>query len=338
MSTDLLNKIWEEIKSFRAEMQTMKQENSDSKDQLNKIFNTCTQTEEKIKEISLKNEKNAEEIEKLQGIVSKLENQNSYLEQQIKKKNLIIYNILETNEENYADLENTLIELINAKMELNIQSQDIEEISRIGKIREYTNRPIKVVFTSIKLRNTILRNSSKLKGSDTWIKTDMTKKMLNEQIQLKSYQNNLKKLGYNATIKANKLYIDNVVIPMSEIKEILDIAQTNRNEQEDEGNRTDQNNSTHETNYNASEIRTEEKSDAENNGKNKPDELRKSSKNNTKKPNTENKNTFFQPRPRRPKHYQSPSGSQTIERFLRSTTKDSPATPRQKEEKQKPCI
>lgn len=134
-----------------------------------------------MKKINDKIERNLQKLddkiqsneEKTKTIMLKLDN----LEQNQKANNLCIYGIQENQNEN---LEQTLSQIFKEKMNININSEELENCYRVGQQIENADkvRPVIVKYKHYNTKLTILRNCKKLKNSHIFIMEDLTKNRL----------------------------------------------------------------------------------------------------------------------------------------------------------------
>lgn len=88
-------------------------------------------------------------------------------------RNLIFKDIPE--DEN-SDLEETIINIAEENLNVDINKRELESALRIGKTKTNTHiRPILVAFSSMKTRNILLQNRTQLKGSNIFIEEDLPK-------------------------------------------------------------------------------------------------------------------------------------------------------------------
>lgn len=123
-------------------------------------------------------------IEEKQG---HLENKIKYLEKSMKRKNIVIYNIKET-EKNNEELQNLVLYLLNNILDIKTSIFEIDFIRRIGKYNEKKNRPLLLGLTTQIKKDTIMKNKSKLKfykDEIIYIRDDYTKEDMKRTIQEK---------------------------------------------------------------------------------------------------------------------------------------------------------
>lgn len=92
------------------------------------------------------------------------------LEQQTKLKNLRIYGIKESTNENPTVLVSDIL-----KTKLGLHNMSLDECYRLGTPQEGSNRPILATFKSMQQRNLVFFNKKKFKGSKVVVTEDLTK-------------------------------------------------------------------------------------------------------------------------------------------------------------------
>lgn len=118
-----------------------------------------------------------EELQAANAKIDALEVENTSLKQEIgrlqksvRANNLIIFGIQHCQEETRVDLLNQVITKFNELLQVNCVKNDISDIYRTGKSNK---RPIIIKFVSSFMKNDILRNAYKLKGTGIYISRDL---------------------------------------------------------------------------------------------------------------------------------------------------------------------
>lgn len=128
------------------------------------IIQKVTEKINKLEEITQKQEK----------IIGQLEIKIDNLQQNGKQNNLCIHGIEEEENEKLYD---KVITLINGKVNVPVRHEDIINCYRVGFNKEKI-RPVIIKFDRLYIRNKILLNRSKLKGTKVVICEDLTKNRL----------------------------------------------------------------------------------------------------------------------------------------------------------------
>ncbi|CAH1155681.1 unnamed protein product [Phaedon cochleariae] len=152
-----------------------------------------------------------EEVQILQEENKQLKSKLEKVEKRQKHNNLVFYGIKEEASENQHSLLETIVEITEQKLEIELKKSDFNDIFRLGKksgSQSGHNRPILVSLISHIKRQEILRSGKKFKSTGIFVADDLSdserkeRKILIEG--LKEARNNNKK----ASIKGNKLIIE----------------------------------------------------------------------------------------------------------------------------------
>ena len=154
--------------------------------------------------IKVSTNKNTENINKLAEKVTKQEEVIDRLEKIVKRKNIIIFGNPEK-EDNKTDLELSVLMLFCDTLKVNCKISDIDFIHRLGKKEINKVRPIRVTFTTLKLRNEIYSNRFKLKGLNIFINEDLTTNDEEKRKQMVKEMKIHKEAGKLVKLVKNKL-------------------------------------------------------------------------------------------------------------------------------------
>lgn len=186
-----MKEIMEMLKNIRLEMQTQKQEITDSiNSNIDQKFNKI---ESKYIELNRKIEEQEERIDQI--------------EKYIRRKNLVVFGV-EEKETNSQDLTDILLQIVNKKMSVELSSSDIEFVYRLGK-KNTKPRPIILSLTTVNKKIKILKSKNALNDTPYYIKEHFSQKILNERKILNEKVKKLRCEGKNAIIKYNKIIILN---------------------------------------------------------------------------------------------------------------------------------
>lgn len=108
--------------------------------------------------------------QKLKETVTEQQRTIVHLQRLVNKRNLIVHGIDEVEPED--NLEHRILDMINTKVQVKCDKEDIEEIFRIGK-RGKGNRPIKIGLISLKKKQEILNARRNLKGTKIYVNEDL---------------------------------------------------------------------------------------------------------------------------------------------------------------------
>lgn len=146
--------------------------------QFENLIDNCNRLETRVGELQVENEE----------LYRKLDN----FEQYSRRNCIRMFGIEESQRE---DPDDTVINVIKTKLNIDISKQDIDRCHRIGSVKSNPQkkpRPLIVKFVSYRCRNMVFSNKRKLKGSNIVIREDLTKNrmdILNCAIEKYGYRN-----------------------------------------------------------------------------------------------------------------------------------------------------
>lgn len=126
----------------------------------------------------------------------------------MRRNNLIVRGLPETEKEGYEESENIVKEFFSTY--LKVQTGDIERAHRLGKRRPDFDRPIIVKFLNFKSKTDILRNAPKLKNLEypkVWIDEDFSPKVQIARKKLRDFAKENRKGNERFSLRFNYLYI-----------------------------------------------------------------------------------------------------------------------------------
>lgn len=157
------------------------------------------------------NEKNFNLILKTKELEQKIEEQEkriNAMDRHSRRKNLVFFGI-EESEKSYKQLEQSILEVITDKMEIQCAKSEIDTVRRMGKKQEDKIRPVVVTFASTGRKMAILRGKKSLEATSVYIKEDFPVKVLEKRRQLKDELDQHIKEGKKAVLKYDKIVILN---------------------------------------------------------------------------------------------------------------------------------
>lgn len=169
--------------------------------------------QDEIKKMEEKTHKKINELEKNQNEIkiqtNEHENRISYLEKELRKRNVIVHGIKEV-EENKLELENMIKDFMKQNMKINFELDEVDFMRRLGpKSNDRTKiRPIQIQLTTMRKRNEILANKKNLKNSTIYITEDLSKIEREERKKLIPIMEKFRNDGKHAIIKNNILFVD----------------------------------------------------------------------------------------------------------------------------------
>jgi len=120
-----------------------------------------------------------------------------YLENQSRRNNLMFHGIPQAENESWEDCERKVLRLIKEKLNI-AQSVLIERAHRVGSA-------IVARFQSFKDRDLVLSRAKQLKGTDIFIREDLSKRLRQKQNGLKPLMTSLRNDGKRAVLSHDKL-------------------------------------------------------------------------------------------------------------------------------------
>ncbi|VEN39038.1 unnamed protein product [Callosobruchus maculatus] len=167
-------------------------------------------------------EKHESQIENLNSKISVVEAENVILKEKLvaankslKKDNIIVFGVTETEAENTPEL---IIKLLNDKLSTNLEIAEISNAYRLGQKQNNKTRPILISFVRYLVKQNILRSASKLKGSGIALANDLTTEERETQKQLYKYYKEAKQKHQHAKIKNNRLVVNGDIYTLEELE------------------------------------------------------------------------------------------------------------------------
>ncbi|KAF2886635.1 hypothetical protein ILUMI_19538 [Ignelater luminosus] len=140
------------------------------------------------------------------------------LERELRRKNLVLKNLEDKDNKDNNETKGKALKLINA-MGIKMNSEQvIDEIRRMEKPKPGTTRPILLELTIGSKKFEILKQSNKLKRTNIWIDEDCPKDVIEERKALIPQLKKARQRECKASIKYNKLIINNEVYQEEDIE------------------------------------------------------------------------------------------------------------------------
>lgn len=114
------------------------------------------------------------------------------------------------NETNSTELEENVIQLLNEKSGVNISSNHIESVFRMGKKTENSTktRPVLISFLSLKIRNLFIQKTKKFVEAGFGLAEDFPKEVSEKRKMLLPVVKALKKENLRVVLKREKLLVE----------------------------------------------------------------------------------------------------------------------------------
>lgn len=164
--------------------------------------------EENIKEAINKNidEKFVHFESKTNRLEQKIEKQRKTIDfifNQMRKKNIIFFGVPET-ENNYENLLNSILEIINKSMNIVCPKWEIETVARLGKNKDKV-RPVRVTITTTSRKLEILKKKKTLENTGIYIKEDYTPDVLQKRRDLQEELHRKRLAGEKVMLRYDKI-------------------------------------------------------------------------------------------------------------------------------------
>lgn len=152
-----------------------------------------------------------EENRQMRDMMTKLEDKVDYLENQSRRKNLVIRNLPKiVKDEKWSDVENLVCKFAKDNLGVNVIFDDVERAHRVYRSKAEV-KPIVVKFKSFKKKDEILRNSYKLKGKDILVQEDFSARVIEERRKLMPFLKEAREKEQRASLTYNRLKIEDRV-------------------------------------------------------------------------------------------------------------------------------
>lgn len=180
----------------------IQKEISDSKEEIkNYVDIKLEEYNQTVKSMQIKLQSQEKEITKLQQ---------QFLQKDIedKKRNVIIHKIPE-NEKSQEDLINIILNILNTKLDIdiNISKKDIDFLYRIGK-KGSSIRPIVLGFTTLILKETVMRRKRSLEQNNVAISEDLPQAIREKRKGLAPVVKSLFEKGYKVHLKHDSIIVN----------------------------------------------------------------------------------------------------------------------------------
>lgn len=175
-----------------------------------RIENKIDSLQMEIKTLKQDNEEVKEQNRKLTAIIKDQDQKIIQMEKEHRKKNIVIYGIKETDEENEAGQRKEVKSIVVEQMKTELDPAiDIVDTKRIGMKHSGKNRPLLVELRSYSKKLEIMNMKKSLKESDIFIDEDLPKEIQQKRKQLLPYMKKAREGGEKAYLNYDKLKIGN---------------------------------------------------------------------------------------------------------------------------------
>ncbi|KOB77536.1 Endonuclease-reverse transcriptase [Operophtera brumata] len=161
------------LQSIQGDLAKQKQDMKDMAKNIKEAINT--NIDEIFCRIELKTIELENKIERQQNTID-------FLEKQVRKKNVVFFGVDET-EQNYEELLEIMLNIINCTMKISCQKWEVETVTRIGK-KFYKTRPVVVTISTKSRKIELFRKKKTLENSGIYIKEDYPPNVLQKRKEL----------------------------------------------------------------------------------------------------------------------------------------------------------
>lgn len=183
------------------------------------LKNRITAIDKKIDNSILEMQNLREENKCLREQLNKQGNRLEMMEREMKKNNIIIQGVEDTEKMDTAQLKTKIEELLNnIGVNINLDTA-ASEIKKIGTYQINKKRPILIKLIQREKKMDIIREAKKLKGTNVWISDDFTKQAQQDRKALIPHLKMAREDGRKAVLKYDKLIIDGEIYDRYSIKE-----------------------------------------------------------------------------------------------------------------------
>lgn len=182
------------LRQIQSEMMQQKSDMREMEENIKKAINN--NIDEKFKMMEAKTLQLEQQLEQQQISIDRLE-------KEVRRKNLIIFGVEET-EHNYRDLHQLVLDIINNDMGVVCQKEEIDNTQRIGK-RNDKCRPILISLTTTWKKIEILKKKKTLDNLPVYIKEDFPKRVLQKRKELQEQLKNERDQGKKVVLRYDKI-------------------------------------------------------------------------------------------------------------------------------------
>lgn len=187
------------------------------KGKLDRIEGKLDNMSEEMGEIKRENREMRQENKQLKAELNEVNKRVEILEREIRKKNLVIHGLQETDNEEPQMLQRKVQEVL-IKTGVQIKEEELSEVRRMGILKNNKARPTFVQLASGKKRTEILKGGHNLKGSNVYINEDYSKEIQTQRRELIYHMKKAREQGNNAKINYNKLTINGEVYTIEQVR------------------------------------------------------------------------------------------------------------------------
>lgn len=190
----MMEDIMRALQNIQCELTQQKQDMKDMVENLKQSINE--NIDQKFTLIETKSKQLEQKIETQQKTID-------FLDMKLRKRNVIFFGVPD-NEKNYEDLLQSILEIINSKMEIACPKWEIESVARLGKNKGRV-RPVIVTTTTFSRKLQLLKNKKSLVNTGIYIKEDFTPAILQKRKELQEEFNQRRLSGEKVILRFDKI-------------------------------------------------------------------------------------------------------------------------------------
>lgn len=161
-----------------------------------------------LRSLQSENQDRRRENEQLRETINRQNKKIEMLEREMKRKNLIIFGVVEEEGENMEVRQRKIKEVVN-RTGIEIEpKEDIAEIRRIGRREKDKERPLIVELMREDKKSEIIKSTRNLRGTKWSISEDYPKEIQLQRKQLLKHMKIARSMGHRATVIYDKVIID----------------------------------------------------------------------------------------------------------------------------------
>lgn len=203
-----------------AVLQSIKDDVHESRNDIKAVQNSISGVQVRVNKLEAQNDERDEIIRKQNSKINDLE-------VEIRKRNVVLYKLLE-NESNAAELEQNVLQLLSEISGTNFANDHLEAVFRMGKKQENTDRirPVLISFASIKNKNLVMQKTKLFVESGYGLSEDFPKEVSERRRVLLPIVKVLKSENLKAVLRKDKLVVDGVEWSPERIADEMEKRQT----------------------------------------------------------------------------------------------------------------
>ena len=211
-----LNTLSKDVGHIRTSQEHITRRLQTIEDTVEKCTVAVTLVNDDLAETKRDNGKLKERVNELDKIIVGMNSMMEKREDMSRRNNMMIYGMAETDRETWEITEKIVRDMLENKVEIPDATSNatvqIERAQRVGPRHAGKTRPILVFFLQERQRHAVLEKArEKLKGTDIRVGEDFSKRIRDIRHKLYPMMKKARDEGKQASLRYDKLYIDNTV-------------------------------------------------------------------------------------------------------------------------------